>query len=193
MERFSFPEEEFAPAGPAPSGGPCDAPGGSKERAAAVKDILETPAGGAAGALLSSRLTAHQWQKVIASPGWQTSVKTRRRMVDPERGARTLTGNYRRGYECQTEFVEWEGVQEEGECDAWVSPSSGADADRFRRPRFFTPRECARLQGFPETFVIAGHRARSSPNRWYHQAGNAVAPPVVAKVARRILEAAAII
>ena len=45
-------------------------------------------------------------------------------MVDLDRGARTLTGSYRTGYECQTEFVEWEGAQEEGECDEWASADS---------------------------------------------------------------------
>ena len=53
------------------------------------------------------------------------------------------------------------------------------------KPRFFTPRECARLQGFPESFVIE----QRNPHRWYHQCGNAVSPPVVAKIARQILVA----
>ena len=74
MARFSFPEEEFAPAG-------SDAPGRS---AAAVKDILETPGGdlggehgcAAANALRESRLTPHQWLKVTATRAWLTSVNT---------------------------------------------------------------------------------------------------------------------
>ena len=55
------------------------------------------------------------------------------------------------------------------------------------RPRFFTPRECARLQGFPEAFQIA--RAHEDPNG-PHAAlfGNAVSPPVVAAVAGAMLD-----
>ena len=53
------------------------------------------------------------------------------------------------------------------------------------RPRFFTPREVARLQGFPESFLIDG----PNENRWYHQGGNAVCPGVVAKIAKQMLAA----
>ena len=53
------------------------------------------------------------------------------------------------------------------------------------RPRFFTPRECARLQGFPDSFLIDG----PNENRWYHQCGNAVCPGVVAKIAQKVVAA----
>ena len=52
-------------------------------------------------------------------------------------------------------------------------------------PRFFTPRECARLQGFPEAFSLT---ACDNPGRFYHQIGNAVSPPIVAAVAHALLE-----
>lgn len=47
-----------------------------------------------------------------------------------------------------------------------------------KNPRFLTPRECARLQGFPDTF--APHPTRSAA---YKQFGNAVPVPVVKAVA----------
>ena len=53
------------------------------------------------------------------------------------------------------------------------------------RPRFFTPREVARLQGFPESFLIDGPNV----HRWYYQCGNAVCPGVVAKIAKKMLAA----
>lgn len=64
-------------------------------------------------------------------------------------------------------------------------------------PRFFTPRECARLQGFPESFKLPGDEKVAllsvaenmcqehkipEEGTWYQQIGNAVAPPVVAAV-----------
>ena len=64
-------------------------------------------------------------------------------------------------------------------------PRASAAAHDARRPRFFTPREAARLQGFPEDFVLAGVR---NHNRWYAQCGNAVSPPVVQEIAREILK-----
>ena len=46
--------------------------------------------------------------------------------------------------------------------------------------RRFSPREAARLQGFPETFVLCKERP-------YHLIGNAVAPPMIAMITAPIL------
>lgn len=46
-------------------------------------------------------------------------------------------------------------------------------------PRRLTPRECARLQGFPDSFVIP-----VSDTQAYRQFGNSVCVPAVAAVAR---------
>lgn len=51
-----------------------------------------------------------------------------------------------------------------------------------KNPRLLTPRECARLQGFPESFTP--HPTRSAA---YKQFGNSVPVPVVEKVAEAML------
>lgn len=52
-----------------------------------------------------------------------------------------------------------------------------------RNPRLLTPRECARLQGFPENFIVdAVSRARA-----YEQFGNSVCVPVVRAVANSLV------
>lgn len=69
-----------------------------------------------------------------------------------------------------------------------------AMGSRFERIPFFkddfsvrllTPKECARLQGFPETYIF--------PNKYekqvYKQIGNSVAVPVVQKIAKNIINA----
>ncbi|MBT0812369.1 DNA (cytosine-5-)-methyltransferase [Litoribacter ruber] len=48
-------------------------------------------------------------------------------------------------------------------------------------PRKLTPRECARLQGFPEEFIL--HPSNSSA---YKQFGNSVAIPVIFKIGKNI-------
>jgi len=53
-----------------------------------------------------------------------------------------------------------------------------------RNPRKLTPRECARLQGFPEQFIIP-----VSDTQAYKQFGNSVAVPVVRAVAGQIYKA----
>lgn len=53
-----------------------------------------------------------------------------------------------------------------------------------KNPRKLTPRECARLQGFPEEFVIP-----VSDTQAYKQFGNSVAVPVVRAVAKEIIKA----
>lgn len=51
-----------------------------------------------------------------------------------------------------------------------------------KNPRKITPREAARLQGFPEEFIIP-----VSDTQAYKQFGNSVAVPVVAAIAQKIL------
>lgn len=53
-----------------------------------------------------------------------------------------------------------------------------------KNPRKLTPREAARLQGFPESFVIP-----VSDGQAYKQFGNAVAVPVVRALAKQVIKA----
>ncbi|MEO8003146.1 MAG: DNA cytosine methyltransferase [Arenimonas sp.] len=50
-----------------------------------------------------------------------------------------------------------------------------------RNPRKLTPRECARLQGFPDSFQIPVANTAA-----YKQFGNSVAVPVVKLIAKKI-------
>ncbi|MFT5588219.1 MAG: DNA (cytosine-5)-methyltransferase 1 [Bradyrhizobium sp.] len=59
-----------------------------------------------------------------------------------------------------------------------LAPQSDAN------PRLLTPRECARLQGYPEKFLIPEVRTPA-----YKQFGNSVAVPVVTRIAKSITEA----
>lgn len=52
-----------------------------------------------------------------------------------------------------------------------------------KNPRKLTPRECARLQGFPEDFIIP-----VSDTQAYKQFGNSVAVPVVRAVAQQLIK-----
>nr|WP_273190699.1 DNA (cytosine-5-)-methyltransferase [Enorma phocaeensis] len=53
-----------------------------------------------------------------------------------------------------------------------------------KNPRKLTPRECARLQGFPDEFIIP-----VSDTQAYHQFGNSVTVPVVRSVAKLMIGA----
>ncbi|ANB60219.1 DNA (cytosine-5-)-methyltransferase [Anoxybacteroides amylolyticum] len=53
-----------------------------------------------------------------------------------------------------------------------------------KNPRRLTPRECARLQGFPETFKIVVSNTAA-----YKQFGNSVAVPVVQLIAEKMIQA----
>lgn len=54
---------------------------------------------------------------------------------------------------------------------------------RRRNPRRLTPRECARIQGFPEKFIIP-----VSDNQAYKQFGNSVAVPLIQAVGKNIVK-----
>ena len=56
------------------------------------------------------------------------------------------------------------------------------DQGEGKNPRKLTPRECARLQGFPEKFIIP-----VSDTQAYKQFGNSVAVPVIRAVAYKIV------
>jgi DNA (cytosine-5)-methyltransferase 1 len=49
-------------------------------------------------------------------------------------------------------------------------------------PRRLTPRECARLQGFPDKFIIP-----VSDNQAYRQFGNSVTVPLIQAVGRKLI------
>ena len=53
-----------------------------------------------------------------------------------------------------------------------------------KNPRKLTPRECARLQGFPEEFVIS-----VSDTQAYRQFGNSVAVPVIRAISKEMIVA----
>lgn len=55
-------------------------------------------------------------------------------------------------------------------------------AQKNKNPRRLTPKECARLMGFPET-----HQIPVSDTQAYRQFGNSIIVPVVADVAQRII------
>jgi DNA (cytosine-5)-methyltransferase 1 len=52
-------------------------------------------------------------------------------------------------------------------------------------PRKLTPRECARLQGFPENYIVDA----VSDGQSYKQFGNSVCVPVIRAVANKVIEA----
>jgi DNA (cytosine-5)-methyltransferase 1 len=52
-----------------------------------------------------------------------------------------------------------------------------------KNPRMLTPRECARLQGYPEGFIVAAVRSQA-----YRQFGNSVAVPVIEVIAEAIVQ-----
>ena len=55
-------------------------------------------------------------------------------------------------------------------------------AQEGKNPRKLTPRECARLQGFPDSFVIP-----VSDTQAYRQFGNSVVVPLMAAVAKLVV------
>ena len=56
-------------------------------------------------------------------------------------------------------------------------------SDISKNPRMLTPRECARIQGFPEEYQIS----HVSDVEAYKQFGNSVAVPVIRSLAKEII------
>jgi len=103
--------------------------------------------------------------------------------------ARTLTSSYRTkgGWRKMSELVPADGYEV---CWEGRAADGYPVARRSGPPRFFTQRECCRLQGFPDSFVInRPDRRCQDPERFYHFIGNAVVPVVVAAVGEALLQA----
>ena len=82
-------------------------------------------------------INEHQWTKLQA----RDDV----RLVDRDRGSRTIIASYRNAHSTFCEFVADE--------EETKQIANGTRRKLSRPPRFFTEREVARLQGFPESFV----------------------------------------
>lgn len=104
-------------------------------------------------------LTPHQIAKVQSQPYTQLHPEARF-LSDLSKPSKTLQASYT-SYMVGSQFVP------SGEGGGW---------------RRFSPREAARLQGFPESFKLC-------PQRPYHMLGNAVAPPIIALLAAPLLQA----
>jgi DNA-cytosine methyltransferase len=66
-----------------------------------------------------------------------------------------------------------------------IGVEHGGDAGMVPPPRFLTPRECARVQGFPEDFKLPHSGAPNGPSAALF--GNAVSPPIVAAIVEAML------
>ena len=161
-----------------------------------VRDILEPP-----GAEWVERcaLTPAQWE-VLQNDSSKSNAQrrgVRSRRIDLDDAAPTLISSYRHDH-LTSKFI----------CEE-------ADGTTRHVPRFLTPRECARIMGFPQGFALpvptakqldngsgkgsgksggkgggkgSGHGAPgSSEGRVYRQLGNAVCPPVIQAIAERML------
>jgi DNA (cytosine-5)-methyltransferase 1 len=122
-------------------------------------------------------LTSHQWKKITAQSYTQIhSDGSGQLITENDACAQTLVSSYRQSYLMHAQFI--------------VSTSK---LDSQTLPRFFTPRECCRLQGFPEQFILPFHereatninqkQERQYISRFYRQIGNSVSPPCVIAVA----------
>ena len=66
----------------------------------------------------------------------------------------------------------------------WKDGSEALISQKSKNPRTLTPRECARLQGFPDEFIL-----NSSKRHAYQQFGNSVPVPLIQKIGENILRA----
>jgi DNA-cytosine methyltransferase len=141
----------------------------------AVVDVLQPCASSTAPAALSAdeenrlMLSQHQLSKVLAQPYTQRHLQARFMCNPASTAARTLQSSYGH-YMVASQFVP-------RSCCSVPASAEAVAAEAWRR---FSPRECARLQGFAESW-------RLHPQRSYNLLGNAVPPPLVALVAAPLL------
>lgn len=141
-----------------------------------VKDILQYTESDALSEedIESLALTPHQLSKV-RSQSYTKKFPEARFLCDLSLPSKTLQSSYS-SYMVGSQFVP--ANADESSVTKGLTASHENEMLKWRR---FSPREAARLQGFPESFALCSQRA-------YHMIGNAVAPPVIAMVTGPLLK-----
>jgi site-specific DNA-cytosine methylase len=150
-----------------------------------VRSILDT----STDAIEAARLTPAQqlvveqsaqeeYDKLIKKPDHITpwSLKA----IDIDDKAPTLISNYHGVSNFSSKFLFDENTTIEG--------STTGEQQHHRTCRFLTPRECARLMGFPEGFIIVNEDTEEGRGLFYKQIGNAVCPPVIEALSKQMLK-----
>jgi DNA (cytosine-5)-methyltransferase 1 len=123
------------------------------------------------------RVTGPQLERLNAEPYWRPS-----HLAWPNYICNTLVSHYGKSV---------------ARGHSQLVPASGTNMDTAvsANPRRFTPRECARIMGFPESYVLPekkredqGEMARTK--ELYRMLGNAVCPPMIAAIAGAVLDRA---
>jgi DNA (cytosine-5)-methyltransferase 1 len=167
-----------------------------------VGDLLHTPA--EEPFLDMYKLTTNQWQTVRKSKTSRKYGLQKRLVAPQDLVADTIIRSYRESRQSIAQFVcmrdrdevvgeaeeeqkeEKDEVKErdEAETDVKSNPADHYNShvhsgsvtlkNEVSRPRWFTPRECARLMGFPDSFLLPPGGLPA-----YEQLGNAVVPPLI--------------
>lgn len=132
-----------------------------------VRDIMEHPD---SPAVHESVLKEKQWAKVQEVHSKWNGIEYARMDLDAK--APTLISSYRRSGNHTSKYI----FQER-------------DGTEREVPRFLTPRECCRIQGFPEDYDVpsVGINGDVLTAHFYLGIGNAVVPQVVAGVGKEVL------
>lgn len=164
-----------------------------------VRPLLE-PA--SSEAVHAAELTEAQWARLQAQcesyPRWGGRPCTMdERAANLDGAVPTLTSSYRVGGSVTSKFIfeERDGTRRDGglthhsgEQDELGNPKGGIKTASVLRPRFYTPRECCRLMGFPDTFPVPS--AKHGPKAlgaFYRAIGNAVCPPVLEAIGKEMV------
>lgn len=123
-------------------------------------------------------LSASQWNRVQALHRKHKTNPFSDSCIDLEAKAPTLISSYHRVSNLSTKFL-FE------EADGTLCNGKGDNS----RPRFLSPRECCRVMGFPEDFVVPS--PSDGPEviaHFYRGIGNAVTPPVIGAIGKELLQ-----
>eukprot|EP00566_Odontella_aurita_P012972 CAMPEP_0113528980 /NCGR_PEP_ID=MMETSP0015_2-20120614/2141_1 /TAXON_ID=2838 /ORGANISM="Odontella" /LENGTH=460 /DNA_ID=CAMNT_0000427563 /DNA_START=129 /DNA_END=1511 /DNA_ORIENTATION=+ /assembly_acc=CAM_ASM_000160 len=138
-----------------------------EEETATVRNIMEPKD---SPAVIASELTPAQLAKVKSVHSKRGTILSEDGRIDPDCKAPTLISRYHTLSSFSTKFIFEE-----------------ADGTPCRRPRYLTPRECTRLMGFPEDFIVPTHEDAKATNKYYHAIGNAVCPPLISVLGMELM------
>mmetsp|Transcript_58467 Transcript_58467/g.70382 ORF Transcript_58467/g.70382 Transcript_58467/m.70382 type:complete len:477 (-) Transcript_58467:417-1847(-) len=146
----------------------------SENASSTVREIMEPKE---SPSVIACELNDSQWAKVKGLHQKKQTIPSRDACIHPDGKAPSLTSQYHRPSSYSTKYF-FE------QSDGTVCDGSNGN----QRPRFLTPRECCRIMGFPDDFVVPSATDSLEELAHFYQAiGNAVTPPVITAIAKEVL------
>lgn len=154
--------------------------GPSKQRANVVDDLKQV-------GNIDEKGHNSLWGRVYSPEGLAANINAEEGGIKEKVSPSITTSDFERNNLLIANTVDRDGYLRRGTRDRDKDGKAVLTSIPKRRIRRLTPRECERLQGFPDDFTAIGDKGKISDTQRYKMMGNAISCPVVTAIGEAIL------